>query len=399
LSEARQIGGVGLHRGRFGRFDASRVPSPCYVVDEAAVEQNLRILSRVQRESGARILLALKAFSMHALGPLISRYLSGTCASGLHEARLGRESFGGEVHTFSPAYREEDLPEILGLSDHVVFNSFGQWRRFQPLISKARAQRPQLRFGLRINPEHTEGWNPLYDPCAPHSRLGIPAEQFLGQSLEGISGLHFHTLCEQDLPPLERTLAAVEQRFGPWLHGLRWMNFGGGHHITRPDYQVAGLTALLRDFQRRHQVQVYLEPGEAIALGAGVLVAEVLDLTYNGMDLAILDTSATCHMPDVLEAPYRPDVLGSGQAGELAYTYRLTGQTCLAGDVIGDYSFAAPLRIGDRLVFEDMAIYTMVKTTTFNGVALPAIAAWSSESDGLRLIKTFGYADFKDRLS
>jgi len=388
-----------LSKEAFQRFDPGRVPSPCFVVDEAAVEQNLRVLQRVQRGSGARVLLALKCFSMFALAPLVSRYLTGTCCSGLHEARLGREEFGGEVHTFAAAFTEPDLRAVLEISDHVVFNSFGQWERFQPLVRAALKSRPGLRFGLRINPEHSEGWNPLYDPCAPHSRLGIPVAQFEGKSLGGISGLHFHTLCEQDLPPLVRTLAAVEERFGRYLAGMEWVNFGGGHHITRADYQVDGLIELVRDFQQRYGVRVYLEPGEAIALNAGVLVTEVLDLTWNGMDLAILDSSATCHMPDVLEVPYRPGVLGAGEPERFAHTYRLTGQTCLAGDVLGDYSFAQPLRIGDRLMFEDMAIYTMVKTNTFNGVGLPAIALWSSETDELRLIKEFGYADFKGRLS
>jgi carboxynorspermidine decarboxylase len=387
------------NRERFRNFDPSRVPTPCFVVDQAGIEANLKILERVQRQSGAKVLLALKAFSMFALAPLISRHLSGVCASGLHEARLGREEFGGEVHTFSPAYTEADLREILAISDHVVFNSFGQWERFRPLVRAALERRPGLRLGLRINPEHSEGWNPLYDPCAPHSRLGIPLSQFDGQSLEGISGLHFHTLCEQDLTPLARTLAAVEEGFGRYLKGMAWINFGGGHHITRPDYRVDGLIELIQGFRKRHPVQVYLEPGEAIALDAGVLVTQVLDTTWNDMDLAILDTSPTCHMPDVLEAPYRPDVEGAGAPGELAYTYRLGGQSCLAGDVIGDYAFAEPLRIGDRLVFHDMAIYTMVKTSTFNGVRLPSIALWDSSTDEVKIVKTFGYDDFRCRLS
>jgi carboxynorspermidine decarboxylase len=387
------------NRERFRRFEPSRVPTPCFVVDEAGVEANLKILQRVRHQSGAKILLALKAFSMFALAPLISRYLSGVCASGLHEARLGREELGGEVHTFSPAYTESDLKQVLELSDHVIFNSFGQWQRFQPLVRGALERRPGLRFGLRINPEHTEGWNPLYDPCAPYSRLGIPAAQFDGQSLQGITGLHFHTLCEQDLPPLVRTLAAVEERFGRYLEAMSWVNFGGGHHITRPDYQVGDLIELILGFRDRYQVQIYLEPGEAVALDAGILVTEVLDTPWNGMNLAVLDTSATCHMPDVLEAPYRPDVQDAGAPGELEHTYRLAGQTCLAGDVVGDYSFAAPLRIGDRLIFHDMAIYTMVKTTTFNGVRLPSIALWSSETDDLRIIRSFGYEDFRCRLS
>jgi len=387
------------NRERFRRFDPSRVPTPCYVVDEVGVEANLRILDRVQRESGARILLALKAFSLFALAPLVMRYLKGVCASGLNEARLGREAFGGEVHCFAPAYKEQELDQILQIADHVLFNSFGQWERFQPLVRAARTRRPGLRYGLRINPEHTEGWNPLYDPCAPLSRLGIPSAQFPGHSLEGISGLHFHTLCEQDLPPLARTLAAVEKGFGPWLGGLAWINFGGGHHITRPDYQVDDLIQLIRDFRLRWPLEVYLEPGEAIALDAGVLVTQVLDTIWNGMDIALLDTSATCHMPDVLETPYRPAIEGAGEPGWLARTYRLGGQTCLAGDVIGDYSFPAPLRVGDRLLLHDMAIYTMVKTTSFNGMALPAIALWNSDTDALRLVRSFGYKDFRDRLS
>lgn len=369
------------------------------MVDEVAVEENLRILDRVQRESGARILLALKAFSLFALAPLISRYLKGICASGLYEARLGREELGGEVHTFAPAYVAHELREILEISDHVVFNSLSQWERFRPQIREAKVRRPELRLGLRINPEHTEGWNPLYDPCAPGSHLGVPASRLADHSLEGIDGLHFHTLCEQDLPPLTRTLAAVEERFGRYLDGMEWLNLGGGHHITRPGYQIEGLVALIGDLQDRYGLQVYLEPGEAIALDAGVLVAEVLDIARNDEEVAILDTSATCHMPDVLEVPYRPDLLGAGEPGGMSYSYRLAGRSCLAGDVVGDYSFDRPLALGDRLVFEDMAIYTMVKTTTFNGVPLPAIALWNSRTDALRLVREFGYADFRERLS
>lgn len=383
---------------RFKRLDPRRVPSPCFVVDEAAIEENLRILDRVQRESGAKILLALKAFSMWSLAPLVMRHLRGTCASGLHEARLGREEFGGEVHTFSAAYTEGDLAEILNISNHVMFNSFAQWERFQPLVREARTRRPGLRFGLRVNPEHSETKVALYDPSAPHSRLGIPRSQFSGD-LTGISGLHFHTLCEDDFPPLARTVAEFEQKFGEFIPGMEWINFGGGHHITRADYQVDELVRLLRDFSDRHKVQLYLEPGEAIALNAGVLVAEVLDLPWNGMPLAILDTSATCHMPDVIEMPYRPRIIGAGDAGAHPHTYRLGGQTCLAGDVIGDYSFPTALRAGDRLVFEDMAIYTMVKTTTFNGIRLPSIAIWNSGTDALRIVREFGYEDFKHRLS
>jgi carboxynorspermidine decarboxylase len=388
-----------LKSATFHQFDPRRVPSPCFVVDVAAVEENLKILHRVQEESGAKVLAALKAFSLWKLGSLSGRYLSGTCASGLNEARLGREEYGGEVHVFSAAFHEEDLREILTFAHHLVFNSFSQWQRFQPLIKEAKRQRPDLSFGLRINPEHSEGEVPMYDPCAPCSRLGIPLTQFEGQSLEGISGLHFHTLCEQDFRPLERTLKAVEEKFGHLLHQMEWVNFGGGHHITRADYQVDELIAAIKAFASKYDVQVYLEPGEAVAIHTGVLVAEVLDLPFSGMNQAILDTSATCHMPDTLEMPYRPDIFGAGKAGELPHLYRLGGMTCLAGDVIDDYSFAEPLQIGQRLMFDDMAHYTMVKTSTFNGINLPAIALWDSRTDELEVIRRFGYEDFKTRLS
>ena len=380
-------------------FDPARVPSPCFVVDEQAVERNLKILHRVQEESGARVLAALKAFSLWRLAPLVAKYLSGTCASGLHEARLGREEYGGGVHVFSAAYTEQDLREILKLADHVVFNSFSQWQRFQPLVQEAKKARPGLRFGLRINPQHSEGDVPIYDPCAPCSRLGIPLSQFEGQSLEGITGLHFHTLCEQDVEPLKRTLMAVEEKFGHLLPQMEWVNFGGGHHITEPGYQVDELIALIRDFSARYRVQVFLEPGEAVAIHTGVLVTEVLDLAWNDMAQAILDTSATCHMPDILEMPYRPRVIGAGLPGEFAHSYRLGGMTCLAGDVVGDYSFAAPLEVGQRLMFDDMSHYTMVKTTTFNGINLPSIALWNPATDQLRVIRQFGYEDFRQRLS
>ena len=374
-------------------------PSPCFVIDKTAVENNLKTLARVQNESGAKVLSALKAFSCWHLAPLITEYLTGTCASGLHEAMLGAEEYGGEVHVFSAAYKEDDLERLLPISHHLVFNSFSQWQRFKPRIEMFWQQGGKTKIGLRINPEHSEGDVPLYDPCAPLSRLGIPLSQFSGQSLEGISGLHFHTLCEQDLPPLERTLAAVEDKFGHLLPQMEWINFGGGHHITRSDYQVDALIKLLKIFQQKYQLQVYLEPGEAVAINSGILIAEVLDIAWNGMPQAILDTSATCHMPDVLEMPYRPYIVGAGQANELAYTYKLGGMTCLAGDVIGDYSFTEPLEIGDRLIFSDMSHYTMVKTSTFNGIKLPDIAIWDNETKQHQVIKQFDYSDFKQRLS
>ncbi|MCC6610118.1 MAG: carboxynorspermidine decarboxylase [Burkholderiales bacterium] len=388
-----------MRTARFRQLDLRRVPSPCFVVDEVSLEENLRNLERVQRASGAKILLALKAFSMFSLAPLVMRYLKGTCASGLHEARLGREAFGGEVHTFCAAFTERELAEVLEISDHVVFNSPSQWAQFGPLARAAAKRRPGLRLGLRVNPEHSEGEVPLYDPCAPFSRLGMPRAQFPADALDGISGLHFHTLCEQNVDPLRRTVAAFEAKFGEFIAGMQWINFGGGHHVTRPDYDVEALIRLLGEFQERRGVQVYLEPGEAVALDAGILVAEVLDLPWNGMPLAILDTSATCHMPDVIEMPYRPRIVDAGEPGAHPHTYRLGGQTCLAGDVIGDYAFPEPLRVGQRLAFEDMAHYTMVKTNTFNGIRLPSIAIWNSTTGEIRIVREFGYEDFKGRLS
>lgn len=383
----------------FSKFDASRVPSPCFVVDEVVVRRNLSILQEVAERSGAKILAALKAFSMWHFGELTLEYLSGTCSSGLHEAKLAYEEYGGEVHVFAAAFGEADLKELLTFADTIVFNSCGQWQRFQPLIKEAKAKRPELKFGLRINPEHSEGTVPIYDPCAPGSRLGIPLSELDESMLEGISGLHFHTLCEQEFAPLARTLDAVEKRFGHLLPQMEWVNFGGGHHITRPGYEVEQLIERIKAFSAKYDVQVYLEPGEAVAIGSGVLVSEVLDITFNQLPQAILDTSATCHMPDTLEMPYRADIAGAGESNEKAHTYRLGGLTCLAGDVMGDYSFDEPLEIGQRLLFEDMSHYTMVKTTTFNGTLLPSIAVWNSETDEVIVVKQFGYEDFKQRLS
>ncbi|MBU2887399.1 carboxynorspermidine decarboxylase [Gilvimarinus agarilyticus] len=389
-----------MHKRRyFDNFDPTRVPSPCFVIDKAAVEDNLKILHRVGEASGAKVLAALKAFSCWSLGDLFQRYLSGSCASGVNEARLAREYYGGEVHTYSAAYKPEDLEQVLQLSDHVLFNSLSQWERFQATAMAAKQKRPSMQFGLRINPEHSEGDVPIYDPCAPKSRMGIPRAQFSEHLPEGITGLHFHTLCEHDVPPLARTIKVVEEKFGTLLHQAQWVNFGGGHHISREDYQVDELIALIRGFAQRYNVQVYIEPGEATAIRSGVLVAEVLDTFVSTVPQAILDTSATCHMPDTLEMPYRADILNAGMPDEKAHTYRLGGMTCLAGDVIGDYSFDAPLEVGQRLVFDDMAHYTMVKTTTFNGINLPAIAIWDSRTEELQVIREFGYEDFKSRLS
>ena len=383
----------------FSKLDLAKLPSPCFVVDEVAVERNLKILKFVADESGAKVLMALKAFSMWSLAPLISRYLVGTCASGLYEAKLGYEYYGGEVHVFSTAYRKSDLSELLKFANHIVFNSCNQWKMFQPLVKAAKAKRAELKFGLRINPEHSEGRVPIYDPCIHGSRLGIPLSQLDESLLEGISGLHFHTLCEHGFEPLQRTIKAVEEKLAHLLFQMEWINFGGGHHITATNYQVNELIALIKDFADRYKVQVYLEPGEAIAIGTGILCCEVLDISWNQINQAILDTSATCHLPDTLEMPYRPDITGTDEANKLPYTYRLGGLTCLAGDVIGDYSFGQPLEIGQRLVFEDMSHYTMVKTTTFNGTKLPAIALWNSVTNKLCVVKEFGYENFKNRLS
>ena len=399
MSEADAGGAPALMRATFARLDTRRLPTPCYVVDEVLLERNLQVLRRVKEASGAKVLLALKGFAMWHYGPLIGRYLDGVCASGLHEAKLGRERFAGEVHCFAAAYPPADMAEVLALADHVIFNSFHQWQRFQPEIRAAKARRPGLHFGLRLNPEQPEGDYPLYDPSVAGSRLGIVRSEFRPELLDGIDGLHFHNLCEQNIEPLQRTVAAIEERFGEFIPRMRWINFGGGHHITRPDYQVEALIDLIRRFRDKWGVDVIIEPGEAVALGTGVYVSEVLDVTRNGLDLLIIDGSCSAHLPDVLEMPYRPELLGAGQPGELGHDYRIGGLTCLAGDVIGDYSFPAPVQVGQRLVFLDMAHYTMVKTNTFNGVKLPAIVAWNSASDALTVVHEYGYDDFQQRLS
>jgi carboxynorspermidine decarboxylase len=371
-------------------------PSPAYVVDLGRLRHNLAILDSVQRRSGAKILMALKAFAMWSVFPLIRETLQGVCASSPWEARLGREEFGGEVHSFSAAFSERDVVELLEISDHLVFNSFAQLERFRPLWEKKQGK---VSIGLRVNPEHSEGQTAIYDPCAPNSRLGIPARHFAGQSLAGVEGLHFHTLCEQLFEPLERTARAFEERFGQYLHGMKWLNLGGGHHITREGYDIDSLVELVKYFREKYGVAIYLEPGEAIAIGTGILVGEVLDVVENGMEIAILDVSATCHMPDILEMPYRPGIAGGFDPGVQAHTYRLGGPSCLAGDVIGDWSFEHPLAAGDRLAFEDMAHYTMVKTTTFNGIRHPSICTYDPETGELKVVRSFTYEDFKVRLS
>lgn len=379
--------------GAFKGFDLGRVPSPCFVVDEVAIRRNLQILKDVGDRSGAHILSALKAFSMFSLAPVMREYLGGTCASGLYEARLGREKYGGEVATFCAGYKASEIDEIIGYSDHMIFNSPAQKDRFLPNVKAA--DHP-VQVGLRLNPEHSEGEVEKYDPCAPCSRLGFPVSQLTPEALEGVDGLHMHTLCEQGFEPLERTWVAVKDKIAPYFAQLKWVNFGGGHHITRADYDREALISFIRQVREETGLEVYLEPGEAVALDAGILVGEVLDLPVNTMQLAIVDISATCHMPDVIEAPYRPALLGEVDEG---HTYRLGGPSCLAGDVIGNYTVAKPLKVGDRFAFLDQAHYSMVKTNTFNGVALPAIALWNSKSDALTMIRTFSYDDFEGRLS
>lgn len=370
------------------------IQTPYFLVDESALQRNLELLQQVAQQAGCKILLAQKAFSMFSCYPMLRKYLAGTTASGLYEAKLGHTCFGGETHVFSPAYKESEFAEILQYVDDVVFNTPNQIKRFG-----RQAKQAGKSIGLRINPQcSTQEGHEIYDPCASGSRLGTTLENFDESLLPLLDGLHFHTLCEQNSDALEITVKAVEEKFGKYLHGMKWLNLGGGHHITRPDYDVEKLIAIVKHLRETYDVEVYLEPGEAVVLRAGFLVTSVLETMHNGIDIAILDTSAACHMPDVLEMPYRPPLQQSGMPNEKAYTYRLGGPTCLAGDVIGDYSFDAPLQVGDQLVFEDMALYTMVKTNTFNGMPLPSIV-WKNSQGELTLVKQFGYEDFKQRLS
>lgn len=365
--------------------------TPVFVVEEEKLLKNLKILASVKERTGCKILLALKGFAMWPFFPIIGKYLDGVCASSPWEARLGREEFGEEVHAFATAYSDDDFAELLTLCDEIDFNSFAQFKKFQAL------ETGKTKLGLRINPECSTQDHAIYDPCAPKSRLGIRRKEFDGQDLTGISGLHFHTLCEQNADALEITLAAVEEKFGDILPQMEWVNFGGGHHITRDDYDIDRLCRLINAFKAKYGVQVILEPGEAVALNAGVLVASVLDVIDNDGPIAILDISCTCHMPDVMEMPYRPSIVGGAEPGGKAHTVRLAGLSCLAGDVIGDWSFDEPLKIGDQLVFEDMAHYTMVKTTFFNGIQHPAIAI--QRGDDIEVVREFCYADYKNRLA
>lgn len=383
-------------------------PSPCFVTDLAKLKKNMQILNSVQERTGAKILLALKGFAQWKSFPYLSNamqgLLHGACASSVDEARLSKEEFKGEVHAFAAAFSTQDMTELLPLCDHITFNSLSQWKKFRPMIKEYNEKHEkQVLCGLRVNPEHSEGAVEIYDPCSPSSRLGIRLKAFENENLDelfdGLTGLHFHTLCEQNSDALDRTLKAVEEKFAFMLERVSWVNFGGGHHITREDYDIDLLVSCINRIKAKYPVQVYLEPGEAVALKAGYLVTTVLDTINADMPMAIIDSSASCHMPDVLEMPYRPMITDSGEQNEKKFSYRLGGKSCLAGDVIGIYSFNEALKEGDKLVFEDMAIYSMVKTTTFNGLRLPSIALWDSETNQILDMKHFGYEDFKTRLS
>lgn len=384
-------------------IDFSGLKTPVYVCEEERLENNLKILDKVQQESGAKIILALKGFAMHSTFGLVGKYLHGCTASGLHEAKLAREKMNKEVHTYSPAFKEDDIEEIASISDHIVFNSPSQLLRFH---QKAKEINPDISVSLRVNPEFSSSPVDLYNPCGLYSRLGTTKANFIKaiesydeDILDYIDGLNFHALCEQQVDALEDVLNAFEQKFGDYIDKMKYINFGGGHHITKKGYDVQKLIQLITDFKQRHNnIEVYLEPGEAVGWETGVLVASVLDIVDNGIKIAILDTSAEAHMPDTLAMPYRADVRGSGEANEKAYTYRLGGNTCLAGDIMGDYSFDYELKIGDKIIFEDQIHYTFVKNTTFNGIPLPSLALWTKENV-LKVVKEFGYEDYKGRLS
>ena len=372
------------------------IPSPSYVCDLTRLESNLKLLQRVKQKSGAKVILALKGFAMWSTFDLVSQYLDGATASGLHEAKLAHENMQGEVHTYSPAFKEEEIEEIAAISDHIVFNTPAQLKRFSTLAKKTN---PAISVSLRVNPEFSSSPVDLYNPCGLYSRLGTTKNNFDESILDELDGLNFHALCEQNVDALEGVLKSFEAKFGAYIDKMKYINFGGGHHITREDYDVDRLIEVIKAFKKRHNnIEVYLEPGEAVGWQTGELVSTVLDIFHNGMDVAILDTSAEAHMPDTLAMPYRADVRGSGEAGEKAYTYRLGGNTCLAGDIMGDYSFDKPLDVGDKIIFEDQIHYTFVKNTTFNGIKLPSLVLVHQNGE-VEIVKAFGYEDYKMRLS
>ena len=375
--------------------DTIKLPSPCWILEEKKLKNNLKLIATIKEKSGAKVLLALKGYALWKSFPLIKPYLDGCCASGLHEAKLATETFGKEVHTYSPAFKEDEIEKIAQISHHLVFNSSSQFQRY---AMQAKVINPKLSLGLRVNPEYSESPKEIYNPCGLYSRLGTTLENMDENILKECDGLHFHALCEQDSAALENVLQNFEEKFGTYIPQMKWINFGGGHHLTRKGYDVEKLIKLIKNFKEKYDVEVYLEPGEAIAWETGTLVTTVLDIVHNGIDIAILDSSAEAHMPDTIIMPYRADVHGAGKAREKAHTYRLTGHTCLAGDIMGDYSFDAPLNIGDKVIFEDQMHYTMVKATTFNGVKLPSIAI-EKEDGSVEVIREFGYEDFKGRLS
>jgi len=377
------------------RTSITDLPSPCWLLEESLLTRNLELLQYVKVQSGAKVLLALKGYALWKSFDTVKKYLDGCCASGLYEAKLAEETFSKEVHTYAPAFKENEIEEIAALSHHLVFNSPAQFKHFS---KKAKAINPALSLGLRVNPEYSASPREIYDPCGLHSRLGTTPKNFDESLLDEIEGLHFHALCEQDSDALEAVLEYFEKKFGKYIPKMKWINFGGGHHITRKGYDVEKLISLIKAFRSKYGVEVYLEPGEAVGWETGTLITTVLDIVDNGIDIAILDSSAEAHMPDTIIMPYRAEVHGAGKAGEKAHTYRLAGNTCLAGDIIGDYSFDAPLHIGDHIVFEDQMHYTMVKATTFNGIKLPAIAIRRINGE-IEVIREFGYEDFKERLS
>ena len=395
-----------MAKNKYIDIDITNLPTPSFLVDERLLKRNLKILKDVKDRTGCKILLAQKGFSMFYFYPLIGHYLDGTTASSLFEAKLGYEEMEKkftkkklETHIFNPSYRDDEFDEILDITNHIVFNSFAQWNKFKGRVQeKIKATGKHISCGLRVNPEFSEVETEIYNPAGRYSRFGVTIENFKEDELEGLEGLHFHALCEQNSDALENVLKVFEEKFGKYLHGMKWVNFGGGHHVTRKDYDVEKLIKCINHIKETYNVQVYLEPGEAVALNTGFLVSEVLDITKNEMDILLLDTSASCLMPDVIEMPYRPFIFGSGLPNEKKYTYRLGGPTCLAGDIVGDYSFDEPVKVGDKLIFTDMAHYSMVKTNTFNGINLPSIAVYT-EKDGLKVIRTFKYEDFKNRLS